>query len=221
MKETSKPLICITSGTSGSPRKPELYIKASEDVGGSAVLIMPGADAVKTSLEYDGLIIPGGSDIDPALYNEKKVFDIRQEDEQRTVFELLLLAEMIKRGKPVLGICYGMQLINVFLKGTLYQDISLRAERSFVHNEGIHEINISENPFLEQGGSSVNSTHHQAIKDLGAGLKPFGYAGDGIIEAFFHDDYGFLVGVQWHPERMDNEISRKVFEVFVNECKKK
>ena len=220
MKKASRPLICVTSGTSGSPKKPEQYIKAVEEAGGSAEIIMPGANIVKASLKYDGLIIPGGDDIDPVLYNEKKVFDIRQEDEQRTVFELMLMAEMIKRGKPVLGICYGMQLINVFFKGTLYQDISLRTDRSFVHNMGMHEINIQKNPFLEQGRYSVNSTHHQAIKDLGTELKPFGYAEDGIMEAFFLDNYGFLMGVQWHPERMENKISKKIFEVFVDACKK-
>jgi putative glutamine amidotransferase len=193
---------------------------AIERVGGSAEIIMPGADTVKALLKYDGLIIPGGDDIDPAFYNEKKVFDIRQEDKKRTVFELVLLEEMIKRGKPVLGICYGMQLINVFFKGTLFQDISLRPERAIIHKDTMHEISISENPFLELGSFLVNSTHHQAIKNLGAGLRPFGYAEDGIMEAFFLDDYGFLMGVQWHPERMENEISKKVFEVFVNACKK-
>lgn len=174
----------------------------------------------KASSKYDGLVIPGGYDIDPALYNEKKVFDIKQEDEQRTALELALLAEMIKKGTPIIGICYGMQLMNVFFKGTLYQDISLRAERSFVHNEGMHDINICKNSFLEQGTFSVNSTHHQAIKDLGAGLRPFGYTGEGIIEAFFLENYGFLMGVQWHPERMESGISKKVFEVFVNACRK-
>lgn len=219
MENAPRPLICITSGNSGSPKKPEQYIKAVEEAGGHAEIIMPGADAVKASAKYDGLIIPGGDDIDPALYNEKRVFDIRQEEAQRTVFELVLLTEIIKKGKPVLGICYGMQLINVFFKGTLYQDISLRADKSLAHDKGTHEINISENPFLEQSRSSVNSTHHQAIKDLGTRLKPFGYAEDGIIEAFFLDNYGFLMGVQWHPERMENEISKKVFEVFVDACK--
>ena len=220
MKNASSPLICITSGTSGPSEKSGDYIKAVEEAGGSAEIIMPGTDVVKALEKYDGLIIPGGDDIDPALYNEMKVFDIRQEEEKRTVFELMILEKMTKTGRPVLGICYGMQIINVYFKGTLYQDISLREDKSLAHNMGIHEINIQNNPFLDQGIYSVNSTHHQAIKCLGMGLKPFGYAEDGIIEAFFLHDHNFLMGVQWHPERMENNISKKVFEVFVNACKK-
>ncbi len=217
MKNFALPLIGITSGTGKKlPEYPELYIQAVEKAGGSAIFLSPGMNVIEISEHFDGLIIPGGRDINPSFYNEEEWFHNRLEEGRRINFEISLLNEIIKIGKPVLGICYGMQLLNVFFKGSLYQDIGIQLIKSLNHKNGRHLINIAYNPFLERGEYEVNSTHHQAIKNTGSGLKPFAFAPDGIIEAFYLEHYSFLMGVQWHPERIDNYISGKVFEVFIN-----
>jgi putative glutamine amidotransferase len=109
-----------------------------------------------------------------------------------------------------------MQLLNVAFGGTLYQDIESQVSVEINHKKDYHIIVITENRFLEKGRFSVNSTHHQAIKKLGTGLSAFAYSTDNLIEAFFRENYPFLIGVQWHPERLkDKELSLRLFELFV------
>jgi putative glutamine amidotransferase len=140
---------------------------------------------------------------------------------ERSDFEISLLKEMIRHKKPVFGICYGMQLINVALGGTLYQDIESQLSSDINHRKGYHKIVIQENRFIQEGEFSVNSTHHQAIKELGAGLVDFVFSPDKLIEAFYRKDYPFLVGVQWHPERLlDDNLSLALFYSFIGASKR-
>ena len=133
-------------------------------------------------------------------------------------FDLALFPSAIKQAKPVLGICYGMQLINVAMGGTLYQDIGAQKGESINHSEGGHQIRVDDNPYLAAGRYEVNSSHHQAVKNTGRGLESFAFAPDGVIEAFYSLQHPFLFGVQWHPERMSNEISENVFKSFIEAC---
>jgi len=217
MRKKNLPLIGITSGTDKkSPQNPDLYIKAVEKAGGLPDFLSPDMNVNELAVSFAGFIIPGGNDLDPLLYHENRKFEITPEEGKRIDFEFSLLHEIIKLRKPVLGICYGMQLVNVFFKGTLYQDIGFQLDKSLYHAVGGHIIQVDDNPYLEKGEFEVNSSHHQAVKGIGLNLKPFAYATDGIIEAFYLKDYDFLLGVQWHPEREDNTISEQVFRVFLN-----
>jgi putative glutamine amidotransferase len=175
---------------------------------------------VGKSLPYarkiDGLLIPGGADLNPRYYHEEMSRGVRPVSEKRSDFEISLLKEVMRFRKPVLGICYGMQLINVVFGGTLYQDIESDAKVEISHKKDYHMIVITENRLLKEGRFSVNSIHHQAIRKLGRHLSAFAYSTDKLIEGFYREDYPFLMGIQWHPERLpENKLSTDLFESFV------
>lgn len=192
------------------------YSDAVVRAGGVPVLIPPAMSTTLCAERINGLLIPGGDDINPFYYNEAKIFRVKPVSKKRSDFEISLLQEVINLNKPVLGICYGMQLINVFFGGLLYQDIDLQVSVEINHKKNYHMIVITENRFLKKGTFSVNSTHHQAIKELGRGLLAFAFSTDNLIEAFYKEDYPFLVGVQWHPELMiEDENALSLFKSFV------
>ncbi|OHE57120.1 MAG: hypothetical protein A2Z47_08470 [Thermodesulfovibrio sp. RBG_19FT_COMBO_42_12] len=211
------PLIGITTDAEGEYLKVKhRYPDAIARAGGIPFLIPPTGSTAFYAERIKGLLIPGGNDLDPFYYNEPMMSNVRPVSRKRSDFEFSLLNEVVSLRKPVFGICYGMQLVNVAFGGTLYQDIESQVSVEINHKKDYHIIVITENRFLEKGRFSVNSTHHQAIKKLGTGLSAFAYSTDNLIEAFFREDYPFLIGVQWHPERLkDKELSLRLFELFV------
>ena len=212
-----RPIIGITGDTTdGSIRLKHEYVDAVSRAGGVAILLPIGQETRIYGELIDGLLISGGDDLNPFLYNEKLSASIKLVDRERSEFELSLLREVTALRKPVLGICYGMQLINVAYGGTLYQDIEAELGLAINHKKNYHNIMITENRLLLHGMFSVNSTHHQALKKLGEGLTPIASSPDNIIEAFLGDDYPFLVGVQWHPERdMNSKLSLDLINSFL------
>jgi len=214
-----KPLIGITTDMKGQHIKMKLsYVDAVTKSGGIPVLIPPSSYPGDYAKRISGLIIPGGADLDPMYYHEVALPMVKPVSRRRSDFEIALLKELITLHKPVLGICYGMQLINVACGGTLYQDIDTQIPVEINHKKGYHMIVITENRFLRKGRFSVNSTHHQAVKKLGIGLKAFAFSDDNIIEAFYHEELPYLVCVQWHPERLpENELSVMLVDSFVKE----
>jgi len=192
------------------------YVDAILRSGGVPMLLPPAGNPYIYAEKVDGLLIPGGDDLDPSYYNEERLPEVKLVSKERSGFEIALLKEMMKLQKPVLGICYGMQLINAAFGGTLYQDIESQLKVAINHKTDYHIIVITENRFLREGRFSVNSTHHQAIKEPGSGLLIIARSTDNLIEAFCHEDYPFLIGIQWHPERqLEEELSVSIFGSFL------
>jgi len=161
--------------------------------------------------EYlDGLILQGGADVSPRAYGEEPLKPEWGGDPVRDAYELELLHEFMEAGKPVLGICRGMQLINVALGGSLYQDLPSQLQQGIVHagedyDLNIHNINFAEDSLLTrwfggQSGGSVVSIHHQGINRLGRDIVVEATAEDQIVEAIRWKGKSFVFGVQWHPE---------------------
>ena len=175
----------------------------------------------------DGLLISGGDfDIDPFFYGQKINSDRVQTSPDRTDFEIELIDRFFSQNKPILGICGGCQLINVYLQGSLIQHIQtdINHEQVNPRNETSHEIILNKSSFLEKYKSSekiyVNSAHHQAVDKLGNHLKIDASAPDGIIEAFHHESHPYCVGLQWHPEFLITDFDKKTIKGFVDNVKK-
>ncbi len=177
--------------------------------------------------ELDGIILPGGTDVDPALYHEGNT-DSRELNKRLDWFELAVLSEAVKYQIPVLGICRGHQIINVFFGGSLIQNVE-HCETHDYHEDltdNVHGSRIEAGSFLDEiyGADriDINSAHHQAVQRLGEGLAAAQYSDDGLIEAIWHEKLP-VFGVQWHPERMCLKNARKdtadglpVFRFFVD-----
>ena len=162
----------------------------------------------------DGLILQGGADIDPRVYGEEPGSLLGPIDAVRDRFELELLRGFAAASKPVLGVCRGMQLINVGFGGTLHQDLDAAGVASHPHrcdqlyDELSHDLEFVQGGWLQKLysgalGAKVNSIHHQGVHRLGDGLVVDAVSTDGVIECVRHAGQPFLVGVQWHPEYHD------------------
>ena len=180
----------------------------------------------------DGVFLPGGADIDPASYGQERHAACDRSDPARDAMELVLARWAVDEGKPVLGVCRGLQLINLALGGTLYQDLASLREGSIKHDyfpfSGQYSRDHLAHPVRIAGGSRlaeifgegelrVNSMHHQGIRDLASGLTPTAIAPDGLIEAAELSGEQFVVGVQWHPEALtDGDAgARRLFSEFI------
>jgi len=165
--------------------------------------------------ELDGLVLQGGADVSPLTYGEQPLRRDWEGDRARDLYEIELLQEFVAAGKPVLGICRGLQLINVAFGGTLFQDIGFqRKEAHEHHNPEAYDRHHHEITFVAGGGlarlypelakTRVTSIHHQAVKDLGKDLVIDALSvPDGMVESVRWNGAGYVVGVQWHPEFHD------------------
>ena len=215
------------------------YYKWIESIDSTAECMDMYAMSIDSALDLfrgcSGLIITGGTDIHPGFYN--KAFDTVRcwpIDDHRDQLEMRLLDSALAWGMPVLGICRGHQMLNVALGGSLVVDIPQDKGTEVIHQcddyrACFHEVRLDRRSLLYQitgaKAGEVNSNHHQAVDILAQNLKVGAYTSDGIIEAIeWADTTGkpFLLGVQWHPERLDlsNPLSGAIGRRFVEECKK-
>lgn len=175
----------------------------------------------------DAVILTGGHDVNPLVYGEELQKGIQGISNERDAFDLKLIEETIKQGKPMLGICRGMQLVNAYLGGTLYQDIYKANVAKLEHvsfdtlSVGAHHITIKEQSFLHRATGLkkmlVNTEHHQAVKDIAEGFKVTAKSSDGIIEAM-EDVHRKIYLVQFHPEAMavnNNGEAINIFKEFI------
>lgn len=242
MNKTGSPIIGITAPynpsetNSGAFIQGQLtsYIKAVAGVGGAPVLIPMDLDdkALKSILDHlDGLVLPGGVDVSPAAFNEPPHEKIGRVDEALDRTELRLAVWAVDKDMPLIAICRGIQLFNVALGGTLYQDIEAQlpgalehhrfTTRGYPRDDRAHEVEIEpESQLAKVLGSTrvtTNSRHHQAIKRPADKLTVNAHTSDGVIEGVEIPGARFAFGVQWHPENLvDSDIHmRRLFEGLV------
>lgn len=214
MADRTRPVIGITMDIQeGRLTLKTDYAEAVRQAGGLPLLIPLEGGEQAYAERMDGLLIPGGGDLEPSYYGEAPGEGLRLVPRLRSDFEIALIHEIIGLRKPVLGICYGMQLLNVALGGSLYQDIARQVPQALNHLED-HEIEITRGGRLRAGTFPVNSSHHQAIKIPGRALEVLAVSPDGLAEAIHMRDHPFLLGVQWHPERPGGQADM-VFAPFV------
>ena len=213
----------------------KVYGQAVQAAGGLPVLIPFSADRELSRLylkQLDGLLLTGGLDLDPYFYGEEPEPGLGAIDPERDHFEILMAQLAYQQQVPTLGICKGLQVLNVAAGGSLIQDLSSRREKVYQHYQDAprayptHQVTIDQSSnlyqIIQKEKIRVNSLHHQAIKEVAANFRVAAKAGDGIIEAIENKGPGFALGIQWHPEEMwaEERTAYQLFLALVTESKK-
>ncbi len=199
------------------------YRKAIEVAGAEAIELLPGTPALP---DVDGLLLPGGWDVDPSFYGEKPDDKVGPTDRELDRTELEMFRQAREKQLPVLGICRGQQVINVAMGGSLIQHLDEHDARAIGRRHLAHTIEVEPDSELARAAGEdtipVNSLHHQAIKKLGAGLHQSARGEDGTVEGVESDD-GLIVAVQCHPEELTADLpwARRLFERFVARARAK
>lgn len=208
------------------------YVAGVVGAGGVPVVLPPVPEAAEEMAQgIDGLLLSGGSDLDPDYYGEEPLSELGVTLPERDAFEMIILKYALERGVPVFGICRGLQVLNVALGGTLYQDLPSQLHPDLIAHlqqmpkwQWTHEVEVNGDSEVAKITQTtelrVNSYHHQAIKDLADGLVAVAHASDGVIEAVEFRDLSerWLVGVQWHAESMrdtEGPEHRNLFKAHV------
>jgi putative glutamine amidotransferase len=236
-----KPLIGLTTFYENKPRRDQTsisnnYINSVINAGGLPIILPITNDAMDIDRYVnmlDGILFTGGEDVSPLFYGENPLKQVTYISTDRDTHEIAMFKRAYENNIPILGICRGIQLINVALGGTLYQDIDVQIGGALGHgpmenpvNELYHVVNIQKHSKLydvfQTEALKVNSFHHQSIKDLGADLIVTALSTDGIIEGVENCQKNFVVGVQWHPEDLTSRypLFLKLFQGFIAACGK-
>ncbi len=221
----TKPIIGITPNYSYETKTFSLhedYVAAIEKAGGYPILLTPHQDLPDF---LDGILLSGGGDIDPLLFGEEPLHQSGEISPLRDAYEMRVCHDALEKNLPILGICRGMQVMNIVTGGSIYQDIGKQAGTTLKHIQqaprsyGTHSIFIEDDTLLtdlwENKRTVVNSLHHQAVSTLGEGFVPAARSADGLVEAIEHRGCLFALGVQWHPEAMKTEEMGLLFSAFL------
>lgn len=212
-----------------APFAPRGLVDVLADLGAIPVILpdVQGADGKDYAELFDGLVLPGGADVDPTFFGEEPRWKVGGANYKRDAFELELFKAFYAAKKPVLGICRGCQVINIALGGNVYQDLQSENPHCTIrHSQGAdgayptHHVSLAPGSCLAGilGPTAyVNSRHHQAIKDVAPALHVTATAPDGVIEGV-EDAQNFILGVQWHPENMwqEHPEMKKIFAAFLD-----
>ncbi len=226
-----KPIIAITPDYSYELQKYTLsqqYIDAVKRAGGYPIAIFDTNDFCDS---IDGILFTGGGDVNPLLFGEQPIIDNGEICPMRDDFEFKLCQWGFYKKLPMLGICRGMQIFCLCNGGSIYQDIYTQTNTTIKHIqkaprfEATHTIDITENSILhhiaQQKSCTVNSFHHQAVKQAGNDFIVSAKSKDGLIEAIEHKTLPFVIGVQWHPEAMTQcTIQQKLFQALIQQATK-
>lgn len=234
--QNKKPVIALTPYHNVEKDEPYMrpaYLKAIRAAGGIPVILpleISEVDLKQLLDQVDGILFTGGPDVHPFHFGEETQRYCGNVSAKRDAMELMLLRLAMEMKKPILGICRGVQLLNIGLGGDIYQDIPSQFEETFpiAHTQPFgyeipsHTVTVVKGTLLSAIAPGevirVNSMHHQAVRCVAPGLIASGYAPGGLIEAIEMPGYPFFLGVQWHPEYLweQDDAARKIFEHFVN-----
>ncbi len=232
-----KPLIGITADVANTDTQllKNAYVQAIIQAGGIPI-ILPACndeDIPQLLSNLSGLLLSGGNDLNPLLFNEEPHRSLGEVTPSRDVFELALVQRALELDMPILAICRGIQVLSIVCGGEVYQDIVQQHEgTSHQHHQNAPRKHPSHSVSVEKGSLLhtivnhhkliVNSFHHQSVKKLPPGFRLASIATDGIIEAIESCEHQFVLGVQWHPEELaihDDKDSIKLFDHFIKKCR--
>ena len=213
------------------------YVRAIEDLGGIPIVLplVADLDARRRLVTHiDGLLLTGsGPDLAPELYGERQRYRFRVMSQRRATFELEMAQLARAADLPLLGICGGMQALNVAFGGSLYQDIDSQRPEPLQHRQTVpatqltHAVKIAPKSLLHRIVQTktlrVNSSHHQSVRDVASALTATAVAPDGVIEAIESPSQRFLLGIQWHPEFLfdRHERHRRLFQAFLEAARRR
>ena len=234
---TTKPLIGIGSDINSPAGQREkafaylTYTEALRRAGAIPVVVPPQPENAAALVEsLDGVLLAGGDDCDPAAYGQERHPTVDPMDPRRQSNDLALAAAARERGIPTLGVCLGLQVINVVAGGSLVQDINSQLDTEIVHaskpeDRARHDVLLEQGTqlaaILRERELNVNSSHHQAVGKVGEGLRVTAHAPDGVVEGLEDPRLPFYLGVQWHPEDMTGEGSASaLFGAFVEAARR-
>jgi putative glutamine amidotransferase len=235
MEHPKRAVIGITTYGENKDKRfhlPREYVDTVRLAGGVPILLTPGEENIAQIFDLvDGIIFTGGGDIDPALYGQALHEKTERIDPERDRFEMALAEYVVTKSKPVLGICRGIQLLNVATGGDLIQHLPDVVGKEVLHlgdngDETEHEVSLKQQSrlksIIENGVVKVRSKHHQGLGKISEDWEITGHAGDGSVEALEHKKHPWMMAVLWHPELAANDPdNQKIIRALVEAARRK